>query len=45
MGKPTFNIYHHVTDAIFAELKAGMVPWRQRWGGDAGLSSPLREAA
>ena len=37
MGKPTFNIYQHVTDAILAELKAGSVPWSGDGAGRGGL--------
>ncbi len=43
MTKAKFDIKQHVTDAIIAQLEAGIPPWRKPWsGGAGGGGTPLR---
>ncbi|MCO5067048.1 MAG: zincin-like metallopeptidase domain-containing protein [Rhizobiaceae bacterium] len=43
--KPLTDIYQRVTDAIIAQLEAGVRPWHQPWGAIGTSHRPLRHNA
>jgi antirestriction protein ArdC len=40
--KPLADVYQRVTDAIVAQLEAGVRPWQQPWGANGTMHRPLR---
>jgi antirestriction protein ArdC len=41
-SKPLTDVYQRVTDAIVAQLEAGVRPWHQPWGANGTTTRPLR---
>jgi antirestriction protein ArdC len=37
---PKFDIYREITGRIIEQLKAGVIPWKRPWSGQAGGSFP-----